>query len=99
MKIIGATTKYIGREIRGAHGATMRIVQVFHHHLLPGTNMGLDENHAFSDEELERIGGVTKHDRIEAYIIKADGTRADSRRGFMNLQPRAIDLEMFAHLA
>jgi len=94
MKIIGATTKYIGREISGAHGETMRIVQVLHHSMLPETDMDLDGNHAFNDDELERIGGVTKHDRLETYIIKADGTRAP-----MSFDPRAIDLEMFAHLA
>jgi hypothetical protein len=94
MKVIGATTKYIGHEISGAHGETMRIVQVLHYSMLPETDMDLDENHATNDDELEHIGGVTKHDRLETYIIKADGTRAP-----MSFDPRAIDLEMFAHLA
>ena len=91
MKVIGATTKYLGHGIPGAHGRDMVIATVLHNRLLPYTEEDRDELIITDDAMLEWVGGVTEHDRVETYIMKPNGT-------VLRFYPRAVDLEMFVEL-
>jgi hypothetical protein len=53
----------------------------------------VDAHYIRNDRDLERMGGVTATDRVEAKIVKDDGTYS-----LWSFDPRAIDLVMFADL-
>jgi hypothetical protein len=46
------------------------------------------------EEELARLGGVTAEDRIDVQPIDRKG-----RQSFVHVDPKAIELEAFKHLA
>ncbi|GEL75637.1 hypothetical protein [Myxococcus virescens] len=91
--IIGTDTTYLGNEIPGLQGQKVRIFAVLHGGTRPDADPDADDYYADTDEKLARLGGVTAEDRIDAAPIRPDGTTS-----FVHVDPRAIDLECFAHL-
>ena len=91
--VIGMTTIYIGDEIPGLRGQKVRIFGVMRAALLSNTNVDADDYFVTDDNALQRLGGVTKHDRVDTAHLRADGSAS-----FVHCDPRAIDLECFAHL-
>ncbi len=94
MNIIGTTTTYLGTEIPGLKGGRVRIFGILRGAL--GADVDVDSNDYFvsDDEHLERLGGVTKLDRVDIAHLRPDGSAS-----FMHCGARAIDLDWFAHLA
>jgi Protein of unknown function DUF262 len=93
MKIIGATTTYVGSEIPGFNGQRVRIFGVMRGALRRDVNVDADDYFLTDDEVLARLGGVTKLDRLDVAYVRADGSAS-----FVHCDPRAIDLECFADL-
>jgi len=93
MRIVGTTTTYIGDEIPGFKGQAVRIFGVMRGALRADVNVDADDYFVTDDDVLERLGGVTKHDRVDAAHLRADGSAS-----FVHCDPRAIDLECFANL-
>lgn len=91
--VIGIDTTYIGNEIPGIKGKKVRIFAVLHGGLRPDADPDADNYYADTEEKLARLGGVTAEDRIDAASIRPGGTTS-----FVHVDPRAIDLECFAHL-
>jgi HD superfamily phosphohydrolase len=92
-KTIGITTKYIGDELPGLKGRQVRILGVMRNALLPDVDVDAADYFVRDDHTLERLGGVTKHDRLDVVQLGANG-----RESFVHCDPRAIDLECFASL-
>ena len=95
-KIIGKVTTYHGDEHPYLKGYQVRIVAVLHNAAKPDIDVdGPDYDHISDDEDLERAGGVTAHDRIEVQPwIEKEG-----RFSFVSSDPLAADLACFKHLA
>ena len=93
MKTIGTTTTYVGSEIPGFQGQRVRIFGVMRGGLRADVNVDADDYFVTDDDVLERLGGVTKHDRVDVAHLRADGSAS-----FVHCDPRAIDLECFANL-
>ncbi|MCP3104243.1 hypothetical protein LZ198_35810 [Myxococcus sp. K15C18031901] len=91
--IIGTDTTYLGNEIPGLRGQKVRIFAVLRGSLRPDANPDADDYYVCDDTTLARLGGVTAEDCIDAAPILSDGTTP-----FVHVDPRAIDLECFAHL-
>lgn len=91
--VIGSSTTYIGDEIPGLKGQQVRIFAVLRGGLRPDANPDADDYYVNDNETLARLGGVTAEDCIDAAPIRPDGTTS-----FVHVDPRAIDLECFAHL-
>ena len=91
--VIGRTTTYIGDEIPGLKGQQVRIFGVLRAALLPNTDIDADDYFVTDDHAIQQQGGVTKHDRVDIAHLRADGSAS-----FVHCDPRAIDLECFAHL-
>lgn len=92
-KVIGAITTYLGDEIPGLKGHKVRILYVLRGALRPDCDPEADDYLVNDEEVLERLGGVTADDRVDAQMIHPDG-----RQSFVHIDPRAVDLECFAHL-
>ncbi len=93
MKTIGTTTTYVGSEIPGFQGQRVRIFGVMRGALRADVNVDADDYFVTDDDALARLGGVTKHDRVDVAHLRADGSAS-----FVHCDPRAIDLECFASL-
>ena len=93
MSLIGTTTTYVGDEIPGLRGSRVRIFGVMRGALRPGVDVDADDYFVSDDATLLRLGGVTKDDRLDVAHVRADGTAS-----FVHCDPRALDLECFAHL-
>jgi len=91
--VIGTITTYLGNEISGLQGQKVRIFGVLRGSLRPDANPDSDDYYVTDNEKLARLGGVTADDCIDAAPIHSDGTTS-----FVHVDPRAIDLECFAHL-
>ncbi|WP_338869450.1 hypothetical protein [Myxococcus stipitatus] len=91
--VIGSTTTYLGNEIPGLKGQQVRIFAVLRGGLRPDADPDADNYYVNNDEKLARLGGVTAEDCIDATPIRPDGSTA-----FVHVDPRAIDLQCFAHL-
>ena len=92
-KVIGAITTYLGDEIPGLKGQKVRVLYVLRGALRPDHDPEAEDALVDDEETLERLGGVTAWDRVDAQMIHPDG-----RQSFVHLDPRAVDLELFAHL-
>lgn len=90
---IGSDTTYLGSEIPGLRGQKVRIFAVLRGALRPDANPDADDYYVKDGETLARLGGVTAEDCIDAAPVLPDGTTS-----FVHVDPRAIDLECFAHL-
>jgi hypothetical protein len=93
-KILGSITTYVGSEIPGLNGLRVRILAVLRGALRPDHDPDSDDSFVNDEQELERLGGVTADDRLDVQPIFPDG-----RQSFVHVDPRAIDLECFKHLA
>lgn len=92
--IIGMTTTYTGTELRFMAGLTVRIVGVIKGAASDAYNPDADGTYITDNVSLAAAGGVTASDRVEVQPwIEKDG-----RFSFAASDPRAIDLECFAHL-
>ena len=91
-KMIGAITRYVGLNGPIRYGERVKVFQVMHGALLPNYDADSDDTHSWCDEDVLARGGVTENDRIEVRVIHDDGHMSFS------MDPRAIDLEMFANL-
>jgi hypothetical protein len=91
--VIGTDTTYLGNEIPGLHGKKVRIFAVLRGGLRPDADPDSDGYYVTDDEALARLGGVTAEDRIDAMPLRWDGSTR-----FVHVDPRATDLECFAHL-
>lgn len=91
--IIGTDTTYLGNEIPGLRGQKVRIFAVLRGGTRPDADPDADDYYADTDEKLARLGGVTAEDRIDAAPVLFAGSTS-----FVHVDPRAIDLECFAHL-
>ncbi|WP_408891607.1 hypothetical protein ACJ2CR_19275 [Myxococcus faecalis] len=91
--IIGTDTTYLGNEIPGLQGQTVRIFAVLRGGTRPDADPDADDYYVNTDEKLARLGGVTAEDCIDAAPVLLDGSTS-----FVHVDPRAIDLECFAHL-
>ena len=89
-RVIGRRTTYHGDEHPYLRGYEVVIVAVLKDALR------VDEHgHLTTDDEIRGAGGVSTDDRIEvAPVLPKEG-----RLSFVKSDPRAIDLEMFRHLA
>ena len=90
MKTIGTITTYIGTEIPGYTGTRVRIFAVLRNALRPDVDVDTDGYLVNDDAELERLGGVTKNDRLDVAHVREDGSTS-----FVHRNPRAVDLECF----
>lgn len=84
MKTIGATTTYVGSEHGYLRGHRVRVIAV----------LKADGSCVKDDDELAHMGGVTADDRVEVQ----PWLEAEGRFSFVSSDPRAVDLECFAHL-
>ncbi|RKI05690.1 hypothetical protein D7Y15_32815 [Corallococcus sp. AB030] len=91
--VIGIETTYLGNEIPGLNGKKVRIFAVLRGGLRPDADPDSNDYYADTDEKLARLGGVTAEDRIDAAPVNWNGSTS-----FVHVDPRAIDLECFAHL-
>lgn len=91
--VIGTDTTYLGDEIFALRGQKVRIVAVLRGGLRADADPDADGYFVNDNTTLARLGGVTGEDRIDAAPIRADGSVS-----FVSYDPRAIDLECFAHL-
>lgn len=91
--IIGTDTTYLGDEIFALRGQKVRIIAVLRGSLREDADPEADGYFVNDNATLARLGGVTAEDRIDAAAIRADGTVS-----FVSYDPRAVDLECFAHL-
>ncbi|NNB86081.1 hypothetical protein [Corallococcus exiguus] len=92
--VIGTDTTYIGNEIPGLKGKKVRIFAVLRGGLRPDADPDANGYYVDTDEKLARLGGITAEDRIDAAPVRWDGGTS-----FVHVDPRAIDLECFAHLS
>lgn len=89
-RIIGRRTTYAGDEHPYLSGYEVVIVAVLKDALRVEEHM-----HLSTDDDVRHAGGVSADDRIEvAPILPEEG-----RLSFVTSDPRAIDLEVFRHLA
>jgi hypothetical protein len=84
MKILGTTTTYVGSKHGYLHGCCVRIVAV----------LKADSRFIKDEDTLSHVGGVTADDRVEVQ----PWIEAEERFSFVTSDPRAVDLECFAHL-
>lgn len=84
MKTIGRATTYVGSEHAYLRGYRVRIIAV----------LKADGSYVKDDDELVRLGGVTAEDRVDVQ----PWLEAEGRFSFVSSDPRAVDLECFAHL-
>jgi hypothetical protein len=89
MNVIGTTTTYVGHAIPGYRGQRVRIFAV----LRAGVDIDSDDYLVTSDDALARLGGVTRHDRIDVAHFRPDGSVS-----FVHYDPQAGGLECFADL-
>jgi len=85
--VIGTVTRYTGTEHGYLTGYKVRVVAV----LRPGD----DGEYLTDDNEIARVGGVTAADRMEVQ----PWLEREGRFSFVTSDPKAVDLEAFAHLA
>ena len=89
-RVIGRRTTYHGDEHPYLRGYDVVIVAV-----LKGALRVEEHSYLTSEEDVRRAGGVSADDRIEvAPFLPEEG-----RISFVTSDPRAIDLEVFRHLA
>jgi hypothetical protein len=91
MKLIGTTTKYIGHNIPGLRGKSVRIFGVLRGGLAHDVDVDADASRVMDDETLARLGGLTEHDCVDVAQVHHDG-----RVSFVHCDARAVDLECFA---
>lgn len=91
--VIGAVTTYIGDEIPGYKGKLVRICAVLHGGARPDVDIDCDDYYVTDNALLAQLGGVTKDDRLDTVHFNASGGVS-----FVHCDPRAIDVELFAHL-
>jgi len=91
VKIIGKVTTYTGNEYGYLAGCKVKIVSILHDSEKPGAE---EYENIKNDKDLEKVGGVTKFDRIEVQPwIEKEG-----RFSFVTSDPKAVDLECFRYL-
>jgi hypothetical protein len=89
-RVIGRRTTYYGDELPYLRGYDVVIVAV-----LKDALRVEEHGHLTTEEDVCRAGGVSADDRIEiAPVLPKEG-----RLSFVTSDPRAIDLEVFRHLA
>ncbi len=95
MKTLGIVTTYHGTEHRYLRGQKVRIIAVFKNAARPDFDPDAEDGYIDDDDAIARCGGVTADDRVEVQPwIEKEG-----RFSFASSDPRATDLECFAHLA
>jgi hypothetical protein len=94
MTTIGITTKYVGSEIPGLKGTRVRVFGIMRGALSSDVDVDANDYFVTDDDVLARVGGVAKLDRVDVAHLRPDGSVS-----FVHCDPRAIDLECFAHLA
>ncbi len=95
MKTIGIITKYHGTEHRHIQGQKVRIIAVFKNAARTDYDPDVEDGYLSDDDAIARRGGVTADDRVEVQPwIEKEG-----RFSFASSDPRAPDLECYAHLA
>lgn len=93
-KTIGTITTYDGSEHLYLRGHKLRIVAVLPRAAASDFDPDRDGAALRDDDEVERAGGVTAHDRIEVQ----PWLEREQRWSFVTSDPRAIDLACFRHL-
>ncbi len=89
-RVIGRRTTYHGDEHPYLRGYDVVIVAV-----LKDALRVEEHGHLTTDDEIRSAGGVSADDRIEVAPV----LRKEGRLAFVTSDPRAIDLEVFRHLA
>jgi hypothetical protein len=93
-KTIGTITTYDGDEHPYLRGYGVLIVAVLPRAAAEDFDPDHDGGTLRDDDEVERAGGVTPHDRIEVQ----PWLEREQRWSFVTSDPRAIDLACFRHL-
>jgi hypothetical protein len=93
-KTIGTITTYDGDEHPYLRGHRVLIVAVLPRAAAPGFDADRDSVVLRDDDEIERAGGITAHDRFEVQ----PWLEREQRWSFVTSDPRAIDLACFRHL-
>ena len=96
-KIIGATTSYNGNEQKYLRNYKIKIIAILKNAVLSkGESYDPDAKDAYinDNEYLIKNGGVTENDRVEVtpWLVK------EKRYSWVSSDPKAVDLEIFAHL-
>lgn len=91
--VLGSSTTYIGDEIPSLKRQQVRIFAVLRGGTRPDADTDADDYYVDMEEKLARLGGVTAEDRIDTAPVLLNGSTS-----FVHVDPRAIDLECFAHL-
>jgi hypothetical protein len=95
MKTLGIITTYHGTEHRYLHGHQVRIIAVFKNAARADYDPDAADGYLNDDDAIARCGGVTADDRVEVQ----PWLEKEGRFSFASSDPKAIDLEAFAHLA
>lgn len=93
-KTIGTIATYDGDERPYLRGHKVRIVAVLPRAAAPDFDPDRDGAVLSDDDEVERAGGVTAHDRVEVQ----PWVEREQRWSFVTSDPHAIDLACFRHL-
>ena len=94
-KVIGMITTCNSNEHRYLRGHQVRIIAVIKGGAAPDLDPDADLAIATTDEELERLGGLDAHDRVEVTPWIA----SEGRFSFVTSDPKATDLAAFELLA
>ena len=94
-KTLGTVTTYHGNEHRYLRGHQVRIIAVFKNAARPDCDPDAEDGFLNDDDAIARCGGVTADDRVEVQ----PWLEKEGRFSFASSDPRATDLECFAHLA
>ena len=93
-RTIGTITTYGGDEHRYLRGHKVRIGAVLPCAAAADFDRDRDGVVLRDDDEIERAGGITPHDRIEVQ----PWLEREQRWSLVTSEPRAIDLARFRHL-
>ncbi len=94
-KVIGTVTTCNSTEHRYLAHHEVKIVAVIKGAAAPDLDPDADLAIATTDEELERLGGLDAHDRVEVTPWIA----SEGRFSFVTSDPKAVDLAAFELLA
>lgn len=93
-KTIGTITTHDGDEHPYLRGHKLRVVSVLPLAAAPDFDPDRDGGVLRDDEEVDRAGDVTAHDRVEVQ----PWLEREQRWSFVTSDPRVIDLACFRHL-
>ena len=95
MKALGTVTTYHGTEHPYLRGHKVRIIAVFKNAARSDYDPDAKDSYLNDETDIVRRGGVTAADRVEVQ----PWLEKEGRFSFVSSDPRAVDLECFAHLA